>query len=165
MFSRIAKMQEADSLNAYHLYRHWDLEVHPATLSALQCLTGDQFDWKPEGWHSSARDLAAHMCRWEWAWIYRNALQFEPWESRWSSKEFASWTDLIAYWEHVHSVSTQWLMNTPLTDLDRIYALPYDDRPSATLQWIVDHVIEHETHHRGQVFMLLRMQGVNPPEI
>ncbi|MBK9331007.1 MAG: DUF664 domain-containing protein [Ignavibacteria bacterium] len=28
-------------------------------------------------------------------------------------------------------------------------------------QWILYHLIEHEAHHRGQMFMLLRMAGMN----
>ncbi|MBS1517183.1 MAG: DinB family protein [Bacteroidetes bacterium] len=28
-------------------------------------------------------------------------------------------------------------------------------------KWIIYHIIEHEAHHRGQMFMLMRMAGMN----
>jgi uncharacterized damage-inducible protein DinB len=152
-------------MNAHHIFRFWDREIHPTTLLALRSLTDEQLDWKPQGWHSSARDLAVHMCNVEWVWIYRNALRLESWDTRWKSKEFRTWPELLAYWENVHAASTDWLMNTPMSELDKQYALPYDQSPLAPLHWIVNHVIEHEIHHRGQLFMLMRMQGINPPEI
>ena len=34
-----------------------------------------------------------------------------------------------------------------------------------TLHWILDHVQEHEIHHRAQLNLYLRMLGVTPPSI
>ncbi|MFZ1321755.1 MAG: DinB family protein [Ignavibacteria bacterium] len=32
---------------------------------------------------------------------------------------------------------------------------------SFSKKWIIYHLIEHEAHHRGQIFMLMRMAGMN----
>ncbi|MCX6826800.1 MAG: hypothetical protein NTV06_06015, partial [candidate division Zixibacteria bacterium] len=34
-----------------------------------------------------------------------------------------------------------------------------------SLKQIAWHTIEHEMRHRGQIFMLMRLQGINPPEV
>ena len=36
-----------------------------------------------------------------------------------------------------------------------------DHEHSFTKKWIIYHLIEHEAHHRGQMFMLIRMAGWN----
>ena len=90
-------------MNVYELFRHWDSDVHSVTISALESMTAEQLRWIPEGWHSSAQDLAFHMCNVEWQWFYRNVLKREPWETRWSSKTFTDLPDLLDYWERVHT--------------------------------------------------------------
>ena len=150
---------------AFDVYRHWETDLRPITLSALRKLTPEQLAFKPEGWSRSAWDLAVHMADCEWHWIYRNALKREPWEARWSEKRFETLDELITYWNGIHKVTVQWLQDSPVSELKRKYAMPYIEYPWATMNWLVYHVIEHESHHRGQLFMLMRMQGVNPPEI
>ena len=34
-----------------------------------------------------------------------------------------------------------------------------------TLYWILDHVQEHEIHHRAQLYVYLRLMGIEPPSI
>ena len=34
-----------------------------------------------------------------------------------------------------------------------------------TLHWILDHVQEHEIHHRAQLNLYLRIMGITPPSI
>lgn len=150
---------------AFDVYRHWETDLRPFTLSALRKLTPEQLTWKPEGWHRSAWDLALHMADCEWHWIYRNALKKEPWEARWESNQFANLEQLIDFWNRIHKATLEWLQDSPVTELNRKFPLPYIEFPAATMNWLVYHVLEHEIHHRGQLFMLMRMQGLNPPEI
>lgn len=152
-------------MKLFDLYGHWETDLRPGTLGALRKLSPEQLHWKPEGWHSSAWDLALHMAGVEWVWVYRNALKREPWEARWFHKRFEGLDDLLPYWAHVHEATVQWLKETPVEEASRVYPLPYAHSPEATMNWIVYHVLEHEIHHRGQLFMLLRMQGVEPPSI
>lgn len=150
---------------AFDVYRHWETDLRPFTLNALRRLTPEQLVYKPTGWHSSAWDLAVHMVCWEWHWIYRNALKRDPWEVWWDASKFTDLDQLLAYWAKIHKVSIEWLQESPITELSRKYPMPYSEFPAATMNWLVYHVMEHEIHHRGQIFMLMRMQGVQPPEI
>lgn len=152
-------------MNAYELFQHWDSELRPTTLSCIASLSKEQLFWKPSGWHSSAYDLTFHMCNVEWIWIYRNLLKIEPWETMWISKHFGSLQLLLDYWNDVHKVSTDFLKKIPIEKLNERYEMPYKHCPEVSLLWVINHVIEHETHHRGQIVMLMRMMGVKPPEI
>jgi uncharacterized damage-inducible protein DinB len=150
---------------AFDVYRHWETDLRPFTLTALRKLTPEQLRWKPAGWHSSAWDLALHMAETEWLWIYRNVLKQDPWEARWNPDRIENLEQLIAYWNQIHKSTLEWLQDTPVTGLNQKFPLPYSEFPAATMNWLVYHVMEHEIHHRGQLFMLMRMQGVDPPEI
>jgi uncharacterized damage-inducible protein DinB len=150
---------------AFDVYRHWETDLRPFTLSALRKLTPEQLAWKPPGWHTSVWELAVHIVDAEWHWIYRNALKKEPWETPWDPKQFENMEQLIAFWDRVHKATVEWLRDSPVTELNRKYPMPYIDFPAATMNWLVYHVMEHEIHHRGQIFMLMRMQGVKPPAI
>jgi len=150
---------------AFDVHRHWETDLRPFTLNALRRMTPEQLRFKPEGWHSSAFDLAEHMAKVEWTWIYRNALKRVPWETRWPKGQFADLESLLEHWQQIHRASVEWLKESPVTELTREYATPYVDLPWASMNWIVYHVMEHEIHHRGQIFMLMRMQGLEPPKI
>ena len=152
-------------LLAFDVYRHWETDLRPITLSALRQLSPEQLRWKPEGWHSSAWDLAVHMADCEWFWIYRNALRKVPWGSEREPDQFRDLGELIAFWNGIHRHTLEWLQDTPVSQLNRKFPMPSIDLPFATMNWIVYHVMEHEIHHRGQIFMLMRMQGVKPPEV
>jgi uncharacterized damage-inducible protein DinB len=150
---------------AFDVYHHWETDLRPFTVSALRRLTPEQLAYKPAGWHSSAWDLAVHLVDCEWHWIYRNALKRDHWEARWDASQFVDMDQLLQYWAKIHKVSIEWLQESPITELSRKYPMPYIEFPAATMNWLVYHVMEHEAHHRGQIFMLMRMQGLQPPEI
>lgn len=150
---------------AFDVYRHWETDLRPITLAALRRLTPEQLHWKPEGFGRSAWDLAVHMCDCEWHWIWRNTLKREPVETRWDPARFRNLDELIEYWSAIHRATVEWLQDSPCSQLNRKFAMPHTDFPWATMNWIVYHVMEHEIHHRGQLFMLMRLQGVTPPEL
>ena len=151
-------------MTVYDVYRHWDTDLRPPLIEGLKLLTEAQLHWKPAGWHSSIFDLAAHVVGGEWAWIHRNVLQKVAREERWKPGRFANLQELLTYWEQLHAHTVEWLKEMPLAHMSRHYHMGYADMPEASVQWIIHHVMEHEAHHRGQIFLLMRMQGVNPPE-
>jgi uncharacterized damage-inducible protein DinB len=150
---------------AFDLYRHWETELRPTTLTALRKLTPEQLACKPSQVYTSAWELAVHMVETEWTWIYRNALKRVPWETAWDAERFASLHDLLNFWHEIHMVTVEWLTDSPVTELRRQYPMPSVTVPMAPMNWLIYHVMEHEIHHRGQLFMLMRMQGINPPKI
>lgn len=150
---------------AFDVYRHWETDLRPILLSAMRRLTPEQLHWKPAGFERSAWDLALHVAQAEWHWIYRNTLKKVPWETRWNAEQFENLDQLLAFWDEIHRASIEWLKDSPVTELARKYPMPMPNFPAATMNWLIYHVIEHEAHHRGQLFMLMRMQGIEPPDM
>lgn len=149
---------------AFDVYRHWETDLRPYVISALNRLTPQQLHTTPPGWDRNAWELAEHLVESEWRWIYRNALKRVPWTEQWQPGQFENLDQLLTAWQRIHAVTLEWLRETPVSELSRVYPMPDVNYPSATMNWIVYHVVEHEAHHRGQLYMLLRVFGLNPPE-
>jgi uncharacterized damage-inducible protein DinB len=47
--------------------------------------------------------------------------------------------------------------------MDQICPLPWGAQ--TTMGWAVWHVLEHEIHHRGEVFLMLGLMGIEAPDI
>jgi uncharacterized damage-inducible protein DinB len=41
----------------------------------------------------------------------------------------------------------------------------YETIEKNSKRWLVWHVVEHQARHRGQIFMLMRMQGIEVPDV
>ncbi|HYF80763.1 MAG TPA: DinB family protein [Symbiobacteriaceae bacterium] len=150
---------------AFSIYRHWETDLRPITLTALRRLTPEQLHWRPGDFNRSCWDLAVHLCDVEWHWIWRNALRKESWETTWDPGRFRNLDELLEYWATIHRATVEWLRDTPVSHLNQKLPMPYTDFPYATMNWIIYHVMEQEIHHRGQIFMLMRLQGLTPPEL
>jgi uncharacterized damage-inducible protein DinB len=147
---------------AFDLYRHWETDVRPFTLSALSRLSAEQLHWRPEG-ARSAWELAVELVQTEWRWIYRDALQkvdvAEPFPV------FEDPESLLRFWQRIHRATLEWLQDSPVSELSRKYRMPEVTAPQATMNWILFHVLTHEARLQGELFGLLRQQGLTPPKI
>jgi len=125
-------------------------------------LTQDQLDWVPPHHSSSIGRLLGHIAETEYWWISILALQKEAYsESVFERFEKArTLKELVPLLEETLGDFTEFLRREDVEDWDKIhYDYPkYDVYVSK--QWLVWHVVEHQARHRGQILMLMRMQGV-----
>lgn len=149
---------------AFDLYRHWETDVRPFTLTALRRLTPEQLHWRPEGGRS-AWEVAIELVQTEWRWIYRDALQKADWSARFNPAEFSDLDSLLFFWQLIHRATLEWLQDSPLSELSRKLRMPDVEAPQATMNWILFHVITHEARLQGELFGLMRQQGLTPPKI
>lgn len=54
-------------------------------------------------------------------------------------------------------------LNQPAEVLDKTHR--YQRRYTFTARWVMWHLLEHEVHHRAQIFSYMRMNGIAPPQI
>ena len=66
-----------------------------------------------------------------------------------------------------HHRPTQAWFDRPVSELGRVITYTPKDGNARhnKLHWILDHVQEHEIHHRAQLNLYLRMLGITPPSI
>jgi uncharacterized damage-inducible protein DinB len=63
--------------------------------------------------------------------------------------------------------STQAWLDKPVSELGREFTWRGDRgvERRGTLHWILDHLQEHDIHHRAQLNLYLRLMGIEPPSI
>jgi uncharacterized damage-inducible protein DinB len=106
-----------------------------------------------------------HSFRAERIWLQR--LQFGTPKIPWGLPEDEHWSAITQQWPELHTQWREWAQQLTEDDLDR--PLSYSDlkgRPWTEPIWpIVLHVVNHATHHRGQVAGFLRTLGRTPPPL
>ncbi len=106
-----------------------------------------------------------HIFRAERIWLAR--LQQHVSGVAWSRPEDEQLTTLNAEWPHLHEAWRSWANNLPDSDSERV--LSYTDlrgNPWAQPVWqLLLHVVNHSTHHRGQISGFLRALGKTPPPL
>jgi uncharacterized damage-inducible protein DinB len=156
-------------------YPYWDAQYRPYLLMAVEALPRDRFDFKPRPDMLTAHQVILHVAEAEHAWI-NNVVEggsYEEWVSEhedpaqgWKTVcDAPDHAALLALLEKWHRPTQRWL-DRPTSELGRVITrtLPSGER-RYTLHWILDHVQEHEIHHRAQLNLYLRMMGITPPSI
>lgn len=157
-------------------YPYWDAQYRPYLLMAVDSLPREHFDFKPGPAMLTAHQTIVHIAEAERAWIH-STVDGNPDEEWVSEQADASlgWRTVIDVPDHAalhrlleewHRPTQRWL-DRPSSELGRISMRTLRDGSvrQYTLHWILDHVQEHEIHHRAQLNLYLRMLGITPPSI
>ncbi len=113
----------------------------------------------------SVRGTLTHLFRAERVWLGR--LQHSTAPLPWALPEDEEWAVLVEQWPKLHDDWSSWTASVAPEDLDR--EIEYQDLKSNSRReplWpIVLHVVNHGTHHRGQVAGFIRALGQTPPNL
>ena len=121
------------------------------------------------------KDLVAHVPIIEDSWVHEDFLRDTPiWEAfPWMEAlggdgpfyAGVPLADLLEYWWAVEASTLKYLPTlTPDERTRRVVLGGPDGKESMVLDGLVWHVLGHEMRHTAQIAMLLRMQGVKPPQ-
>jgi len=158
-------------------YPYWDPQYRPYLIMAVEALPQEHFDFKPRPGMLTTHQTILHIAEAERAWVHcivDSAGEIEEWvvehedpSQGWKividPPDHAGLLRLLDEW---HRPTQRWF-ERPAAELSRVIKrqLPDGTERSYTLHWILDHVQEHEIHHRAQLNMYLRMLGITPPSI
>jgi uncharacterized damage-inducible protein DinB len=157
-------------------YPYWDAQYRPYLIRAVEALPSDRFDWKPQPEMFTARDMIVHIAEAERGWIHTivdggtdeewvvpHEDPQQGWRTVIDAPDHAALLGLLETW---HRPTQHWL-GQPASNLNRVITVDRRDGREwrYTLHWILDHVQEHELHHRAQLNVYLRLMGVEPPGI
>jgi uncharacterized damage-inducible protein DinB len=157
-------------------YPYWDAQYRPYLIEAVSSFPAAQLDYKPRPEMLTARQIIVHIAETERGWIHAviDGAADEDWvlpavnpADGWRMAIDAPDTaTLLALIERWHEPTQRWL-DRPAAELGRVVRRRLDDgsERSYTVHWILDHVQEHEIHHRAQLNLYLRLLGVEPPSI
>jgi uncharacterized damage-inducible protein DinB len=120
------------------------------------------FDWRPQEEAFSFGDLLRHVAgieRWMWA---ENAAG-RPARYRGHAAEVAEGKDPVQYFGTLRSESSAIFENLTDDDLESKVATPAGVE-IRLWKWLRA-MLEHEAHHRGQLYLMLRMNGIATPPL
>lgn len=157
-------------------YPYWDAQYRPYLLMAVEALPREHFGFKPRPEMLTAHQTIVHIAEAERAWMH-SVVEGGP-DELWvvEHEDLAQgWRTVIDAPDHAallrlleasHRLIQRWF-DRPIAELGRVVTrkLPDDTVRRYTLHWILDHVQEHEIHHRAQLNLYLRILGITPPSI
>ena len=149
-------------MNAAELFSHWKA-VRAGLHQALDGLTEEQLAFVPREGLWSLGTVACHIANAEDGWFrYVAARKVDEWPSI-DEEQYRTVASIKALLDEVHSYTLAYLQQIDVTDLDRTIAAPWG--AELTLRFIIWHVLEHEIHHRGEIYLMLGLMGIEAPDV
>ncbi|MEW6212987.1 MAG: DinB family protein [Acidobacteriota bacterium] len=141
------------------LVRDWN-RIHKQTSRALAAAPDDKLDWKPGEKMFTLRELLTHIPEAEAA-IARSALAGAMQKVKLDLAS-AAVADIVSAFDSQHSELVEEVSKLTLDQLnEKIHVFGREMRRIVLLRGM----IEHEIHHRGQLFTYLRLAGIEPPAL
>ena len=157
-------------------YPFWDAQYRPYLLMAVASLPPEHFGFKPRPDMLTAHQTIVHIAEAERAWLHfvveggpeelwvvEHEDPAQGWKTVIDAPDHAALERLL---EASHRLTQRWF-DRPASELARVITRKFSSglERTYTLHWILDHLQEHEIHHRAQLNMYLRMLGITPPSI
>jgi|TARA_Y100000310_G_C20367248_1_gene661800 uncharacterized damage-inducible protein DinB len=126
-------------------------------------ITDDQLEFVPRAGLWSLGHVACHIASAEEGWFrYAVLREYDKWP-QFPHTDYPTVESIKTFLESVHDRTNAYLETIDADDLDRqlSLALGFD----ASLRYVIWHVLEHEIHHRGEIFLMLGLQGMEAPDV
>jgi uncharacterized damage-inducible protein DinB len=144
------------------LLDYWE-KVRGRTSRVVECIPADRLEWSWQAGKFSLGDLVRHLAGIE-RYMYAENAQRKPSHYPGHGSELADGLPAVrAYFERTHAESMEIFRG--LTDADLASKCETPGGASITVGKWLRLMVEHEIHHRGQLYMALGMLGVQTPPI
>ena len=138
-------------------------KAHDRTRRVVVLIPPDEYDWAPKhGWFSLG-DLVRHLAAIE-RWMYAENAAGRPSRYPGHGRDLADGHEAtLQYYDRMHAESMAIFSALDDKALERKVTTPAGT-PITLWKWLRA-MVEHEAHHRGQLYLLLAMRGVATPPI
>jgi uncharacterized damage-inducible protein DinB len=148
--------------NTREFLDHWE-KVRGRTLKVIACIPVDKFDWKYREGKFSFADIIRHLAAIERC-MYAENVQLKPSRYPGHGKELANGPqNVLAYMERMHQELMEIFGRLSQEDLNRKCVTP-GGTPITVWKWLRA-MVEHEVHHRAQIYVYLGILGIPTPPI
>ncbi len=138
-------------------------KIHARTLRVIDCIPRDKIDWTHAEGRWTFADLIRHLAATERFMFTENAFG-KPSRYPGHGPELADGYDTVmAYLRDNHEASIRLLASLSDADLTNKCITP-GGVPITVWKWLRA-MVEHEIHHRGQIYLMLGMLGVQTPPL
>jgi uncharacterized damage-inducible protein DinB len=148
-------------MNAAEWFAHWQT-VRRGLFQALDRLGDEDLEFVPREGLWSLGHVARHIAEAEEGWFrYAITQELEEWPE-FLDEDTPSVESVKGLLAEVHDRTEAYLQTIDAAELEQIIAVPWGSQIS--LRWIIWHVLEHEISHRGEIYLMLGLMGLEAPE-
>jgi uncharacterized damage-inducible protein DinB len=138
-------------------------KVHQRTMRVARCIPPDKLDWSYREGKFTLGDLVRHMAAIE-RYMFAETIQNKPSRYAGCGKELADgYEEVVMFMERLHREAVEIISRLSSEDLNRKCTTP--DGASITVWKWLRAMVEHEIHHRGQIYIYLAILGVPTPPL
>jgi uncharacterized damage-inducible protein DinB len=138
-------------------------KIRQRTLRVVQCVPSDKIDWRPAPGKFSIGDLIRHIAAIE-RYLYAENVKDKPSRYAGHGIELADGLEaILKLLERTHQESMEIFATLTNEDLRKKCTNP--DGTSITIWKWLRAMVEHEVHHRGQIYLYLAMLNVATPPL
>lgn len=138
-------------------------KVHQRTMRVARCIPPDKLDWTFRQGKFTLGDLVRHMAAIE-RYMFAETVAGKPSRYDGCGKELADgYQDVLMFMERMHRESVEIFSRLSPGDLAGKCTTP-DGAQITVWKWLRS-MVEHEIHHRGQIYLYLAMLGVPTPPL
>ncbi len=155
-------MRTLDKKQMLNMWERLD-RVQEVTLKAVAAVPDGRWNWKPCPQVRTVKELVRHIYAWErlWARAAKSGVLTQKDAEKEERTEFKEPRELIAYARKVHREATGIVKKLTERDLKRKVKLFFGMELPASV--CIATVYDEHWHHRGQLYVYLRLLGVEPP--
>jgi uncharacterized damage-inducible protein DinB len=151
---------EIHSMEAFLAYFE---NIRKRTRRVIECIPADRLEWTPTEGKWSFGDLIRHLAATE-RYMFGENVQGLPSRYPGHGRELAhGYDEVLGYLEEMHAQTVQILQKTGDSGLGSRIQNPAGTSMT-TWKWLRA-MIEHEVHHRAQIYLMLGMLGVATPPL
>jgi uncharacterized damage-inducible protein DinB len=137
--------------------------MHNRTRRVVLCIPPQDIEWGPGSGRFTFGDVIRHLAGIE-RWMYGETVQGRQSRYPGHGRELADGFDaVLEYYDRLHDESRAIFARLDSETLAGKSTTPAGT-PISTWKWLRA-MIEHEAHHRGQLYLMLGIRGVDTPPI
>ncbi len=138
-------------------------KIRQRTLRVVRCVPSDKIEWRPRPEKFTIGDLIRHIAMIE-RYLYAENVQGRTSRYTGHGIELANGSEaILALLERTHRESMEIFASLTNEDLHKKCTNP--DGTSITIWKWLRAMIEHEVHHRGQIYLYLALLDVPTPPL
>lgn len=143
------------------IFKRWN-QVRSGLLEALGKLSDDQLGFTPRQDLWSLGETVFHIADTEESWLRFFAMN-KWFENKQTAADFPTIDSLKSLLAQTHATTEKQFSENPDNLMKTLCPLPWGNE--VTMEWVVWHVLEHEIHHRGEIYLMLGLMGMEAPDV
>jgi uncharacterized damage-inducible protein DinB len=154
-----------------HLLYEYDRWANNRVLQAASALSAEQFTRDLGGAFCSVRDTLVHIIGGEWIWLayWRESSHSSTFltdlrtrrDALFNPHAFPNIAEVKLKWAEVEKEQVEFMNHVTNEFLEKV--LPFRTTTQIRLAHLMQHLANHSTYHRGQVTLMIRQLGAEPP--